>query len=56
MAARLFGVPAIVVMPTNVTAAKRAGAERLGARIVLAGTTTQERADKRASRYAKQKG
>lgn len=46
MAARLFGVPAIVVMPTNVTAAKRAGAERLGARIVLAGTTTQERADK----------
>jgi threonine dehydratase len=46
MAARLFGVPATVVMPTNVTAAKRAGAERLGARIVLAGTTTHERADK----------
>lgn len=46
MAARLFGVPATVVMPTNVTHAKRAGAERLGARIVLAGTTTQERADK----------
>ncbi|MEP6904935.1 MAG: threonine/serine dehydratase [Gemmatimonadales bacterium] len=46
MAARLFGVPATVVMPTNVTPAKRAGAERLGARIVLAGTTTQERADK----------
>ncbi|MEO8194048.1 MAG: threonine/serine dehydratase [Gemmatimonadales bacterium] len=46
MAARLFGVPVTVVMPTNVTAAKRAGAERLGARIVLAGTTTQERADK----------
>jgi threonine dehydratase len=46
MAARLFGIPATVVMPTNVTAAKRDGAERLGARIVLAGTTTHERADK----------
>jgi hypothetical protein len=28
MAARMFGVPAVVVMPTTVTAAKRAGAER----------------------------
>lgn len=46
MAAKLFGVPAVVVMPTNVTAVKRAGAERLGARIVLAGTTTQDRAEK----------
>lgn len=46
MAARIYGIPVIVVMPTNVTAAKRAGAERLGARIVLAGTTTQERAKK----------
>ena len=46
MAARLFGVKATVVMPTNVTSAKRAGAERLGARIVLAGTTTQARAEK----------
>lgn len=46
MAARIFGVPSTVVMPTNVTAAKRLGAERLGARIVLAGTTTQERADR----------
>src|SRR5215210_5035100 len=43
MAARIFGIPAVVVMPTNVTIAKRAGAERLGARIVLAGTTTHER-------------
>ncbi len=43
LAARLFGVPATVVMPTTVTAAKRAGAERLGARIVLAGTTTSHR-------------
>ncbi len=46
MAAKLFGIPATVVMPTNVTSAKRAGAERLGARIVLAGTTTQDRAEK----------
>jgi threonine dehydratase len=46
MAARLFGVPATVVMPTNVTAPKRSGAERLGAKIVLAGTTTQARAEK----------
>jgi threonine dehydratase len=43
LAARLFGVPATVVMPTTVTAAKRAGAERLGARIELAGKTTAER-------------
>ena len=43
LAARLFGVPATVVMPTTVTAAKRAGAQRLGARIVLAGTTTADR-------------
>lgn len=43
LAARLFGVPATVVMPTTVTPAKRAGAERLGARIVLAGTTTADR-------------
>jgi len=43
MAARMFGVPAVVVMPTTVTPAKRAGAERLGARIELAGTTTEDR-------------
>ncbi|HEX8724644.1 MAG TPA: threonine/serine dehydratase [Gemmatimonadaceae bacterium] len=43
LAARMFGVPATVVMPTTVTAAKRAGAERLGARVELAGTTTAHR-------------
>lgn len=43
LAAQLFGVPATVVMPTTVTAAKRAGVERLGARIELAGTTTADR-------------
>ena len=46
LAAKLFGVPATVVMPTTVTPAKRAGAERLGARIVLAGTTTSDRYEK----------
>ncbi|CAN5917446.1 pyridoxal-phosphate dependent enzyme [soil metagenome] len=43
LAARLFGCKAVVVMPTTVTPAKRGGAERLGARIELAGTTTQDR-------------
>ena len=43
LAAKLFGVPATVVMPTTVTAAKRGGAERLGARVELAGTTTADR-------------
>ena len=42
-AARMYGVPCTVVMPTTVTAAKRAGAERLGATVVLAGITTIER-------------
>ena len=46
LAARLFGVPATVVMPTTVTAPKRAGAERLGARVELAGTTTAHRMDR----------
>ena len=43
LAAKLFGVPATVVMPTTVTPAKRAGAERLGARVELAGKTTADR-------------
>src|SRR5439155_15581348 len=42
LAAKLFGIPATVVMPTTVTPAKRGGAERLGARVVLAGTTTYD--------------
>jgi threonine dehydratase len=46
LAAKLFGVPATVVMPTTVTSAKRGGAERLGARVVLAGTTTFDRLTK----------
>ena len=43
LAARMFGVPCTVVMPTTVTAAKRSGAERFGARVELAGTTTAHR-------------
>jgi threonine dehydratase len=46
LAAKLLGAPATVVMPTTVTPAKRGGAERLGARIELAGTTTQDRMDR----------
>lgn len=46
LAAKLFGVPATVVMPTTVTPAKRSGAERLGARVILAGTTTNDRYEK----------
>ena len=42
-AARMFGVPCTAVMPTTVSAAKRAGVERYGGRVVLAGTTTPER-------------
>ena len=43
LAAKLFGCKAVVVMPTTVTTAKRGGAERLGARVELAGTTTHDR-------------
>ncbi len=43
LAAKLFGVPSTVVMPTTAPRAKREGAERLGARVILEGTTTAER-------------
>jgi len=55
LAARLLGAPAIVVMPTTVTAAKRGGAERLGARVELAGTTTADRME-RALEIARDEG
>ena len=55
LAAKLFGVPATVVMPTTVTPAKRGGAERLGARVVLAGTTTADRMD-RAQQLVEKEG
>lgn len=43
LAAQLFGVRATIVMPTTAPAAKIAGAERFGARVVMEGTTTAER-------------
>ncbi len=43
LAAKLYGVPCTVVMPTTVTDAKRLGALRYGATVELAGTTTQDR-------------
>ena len=43
LAARAKGVRAVVVMPTNAPAVKRAGAERLGAEVVFEGTTSLER-------------
>ncbi len=46
LAARLFGISATVVMPTTVTAAKRAGVERVGGRIEIAGTTTHDRMER----------
>ena len=55
LAARLFGVKATVVMPETVTPAKRGGAERLGARVVLAGTTTSDRMTK-AQEIARDEG
>jgi threonine dehydratase len=48
LAARLFGVRAVVVMPTTAPAVKVDGARRLGAEVVLEGTTSihrQQRAE-----------
>ena len=43
LAARMFGVRAVVVMPTTAPANKVEGAKRLGAEVVLEGTTSTER-------------
>ena len=43
-AARMYGARCTVVMPLTVTATKRAGAERYGATVELAGTTSLDRA------------
>src|SRR5690606_29595302 len=42
-AARAFGIRAVVVMPTTSPEVKREGARRLGAEVVLEGTTSLER-------------
>lgn len=55
LAAQLFGIRAVVVMPTTAPEVKRAGAERLGAEIVLEGTTSHER-QVRAEAIAAERG
>jgi threonine dehydratase len=55
LAARLFGVHAVVVMPVTAPAVKVDGARRLGAEVVLEGTTSIER-QARAERIAEERG
>ena len=54
-AARQFGVRAVIVMPETATAVKRAGVERLGGEIVLAGRTSVDRYE-RAMAIAREQG
>jgi threonine dehydratase len=54
-AARLLGIPAVVVMPERVPAIKLAGVRRQGAEVVLAGSTSAERAE-RARTIAAERG
>lgn len=46
LAAKLAGTKAVVVMPTTAPAVKREGAERLGAEVILEGTTSLERQER----------
>ncbi len=55
LAARLFGIPAVVVMPTTAPAVKRDGAIALGAEVVFEGTTSLER-KRRAEAIAAERG
>lgn len=55
LAARLHGVPAVVVMPTTAPPVKRKGAEALGAEVILEGTTSIERKE-RAEALAAERG
>lgn len=55
LAARLFGIRAVVVMPTTSPEIKREGARRLGAEVVLEGTTSVER-QQRAEAIAAERG
>jgi len=43
LAARLFGVPSVVVMPTTAPLVKVEGAKRLGAEVILEGTSSTDR-------------
>lgn len=49
LSAQLHGVSAVVVMPTTAPQVKRDGAARLGAQVVLEGTTSLERSAKAES-------
>lgn len=55
LAARLLGTRAVVVMPVTAPAIKRSGAQRLGAEVVLEGTTSLERRE-RAERIQEERG
>jgi threonine dehydratase len=55
LAARLVGVPAVIVMPTTAPAIKVAGARSFGAEVVFEGTTSVER-KQRADALAAERG
>jgi threonine dehydratase len=54
-AARLFGVPAVIVMPSNAPAIKRQRVEEDGAEVVIVGTASDER-KQRAEEIAAARG
>ncbi len=54
-AARLFGVPAVIVMPEDAPRVKVEGTRRLGGRVVREGTTTTER-QRRAEAIVEERG
>ncbi|MEZ4416260.1 MAG: threonine/serine dehydratase [Gemmatimonadota bacterium] len=54
LAARLLGTRAVVVMPITAPAIKRTGAARLGAEVILEGTTSLERRDRALQIQAEQ--
>jgi threonine dehydratase len=55
LAARMFGIPAVVVMPTTAPAVKVEGARGYGAEVVMAGTMSTERFT-RAMELAEERG
>ncbi len=55
LAAQIFGVPATICVPETIIPSKRAATEAYGARIVLAGTTSEHR-EQRARELAAEHG
>lgn len=55
LAARIYGIKAVVVMPTTAPAIKVSGAKQLGAEVIMEGTTSTER-HARAMQLAKDHG